>query len=218
MAVVANNGTADAHAPRDLLDAATWGGSDEAAARYRRFATVHYTCVLDVHTCNLTELPRELGLLPHRMTKFHCEENPLSAIPEELGQCVTLDWLYCTNTLLTAVPAWVFDLPVLRTIGMSHCRLDAAALCDVAEGVRRSGTLTTIHVEGNPESLNAKVALAFARALRSNRTLTTLSLTGFMSVVTDPPAVGEEITSALTRNTRGDAAPAPYAPLVKAAR
>ena len=48
---------------RPLGDAATWGGNEKAAWRFRKWEAAGGTGKLNVSNCKLTSLPAELGLL-----------------------------------------------------------------------------------------------------------------------------------------------------------
>jgi len=147
-----------------------------------------------------------------------CSENSLDELPEEMERMEALEVFTAFNNLLTSIPRGFAALPNLRTLFLSSNRLDEASLFDIADGVRRSSTIKVAHLSDNPGSATHEVACAFERALRSNASLQTLTLTVYGGTLTSPPRVGEEIQAALERNKRGEPAPEPYSPMIKAAR
>jgi len=223
----------------DLQTAAAWGGSIQAARSFCCWKERGEIDPLNIAGCSMIVLPEALQHLATltefyfygnhissipssvgqltALTVFHCAHNDLSALPPEMGRLEALVEICCAHNQLTALPVELLELPRLEFIDTSNNRLEITALCDVADGVRRSASIEVVFLGQNPGALHGETMLAFAQALRSNSTLTHLLFTPNGWIVTDPPEVGKAMLDALERNERGDLAPEPYHPLVKSA-
>ena len=76
--------TATGH--RDLRDPTTWGGSDLAAERARKFLDEQGgNGVLNVSNCDLVAVPMEIGRLTEMTTLYIGENRRLTDLPDTIG-------------------------------------------------------------------------------------------------------------------------------------
>lgn len=142
----------------------------------------------------------------------------ITVLPAILGECVALTYIDVSSCPVHTIPSEVLALPVLTRLFARECQLDAPALIVVAGGVRRSTSIAGIFMPDNPGSCTTEVLSAFAHALRSNGSLTTLQLFSVGLVRYNQLEFATAIQVALERNKRREAPPDPYTLLVKAAR
>lgn len=116
-------------------------------------SSMPYLKRLDLHSCMLRRVPKEIGMVKHTLEHLSLHSNCLIELPDEIGECTHLAWMSLNCNMLERLPHSIGNLVHLQRLSLHINKLQ-----EIPESISKCTHIEALSLHSNdlrtiPESI-----------------------------------------------------------------